>query len=183
MDLEQLEKVLLDIKIKYLQLNISGFDFEFTVKLERNRLILGKNNSGSTVEVWSTVPNYEDQFIYAWIDSEGAFYEPIADNLEDFFNLLFYLNGFVYDTLFKIDAFKNYPEIFKNPKESLSDDQVDAFRSNNYELHPFLKDFRDYLEEKQFVSKQQKSPVEIILNSTSEYSSFSEWYKSNQFER
>jgi hypothetical protein len=105
-------------------MNNSGFDFEFDINDSNDFLRIGRNNTGTEISLCKNYPDSGGRPLVAWLDSEGAVNSIFATSIADFFQVFPYLNGMVYDILFKLHAHCKYPANIVSPDNYYTTDVV-----------------------------------------------------------
>lgn len=163
---EKLLEQLTSLKVKFESLSIPDFDFEFDLQKKENWIQVGQNNMGSQIVVKTFPSEEENNAVFVWIDSDAAFYLPIANNFEQFVLVFPYLNGLIYDVLFKWNLNHKYPTIFPAPNASVLEGDLFNYKTENSKI------FETFNE----LATIERNPISLILQFIEQSNGLDNWF-------
>lgn len=149
----------------------------FSNDLSSSIIPLFKTGNDSCIAIWNAkIDQSLDPKPIIWLDSEGSPMSVIASNFEDFFGLLSYGTGVMYDASLQLEDFSslNIPDLL--PPEEYSEEQLEEHVEICTDEHEEYQEYLDWLTQ-QNISKPIK-PLSLIEKARSENPSISEWLKS-----
>lgn len=130
--------------------------------------VLGQNAAGCLVVAWKEkeTDDFYTNAPIAWMDSEGSPAAVFAASLAEFFQLLYFDTGFVFDVLSKLER--------KQAVKPMNAKDLDNYISDCYDYYPGYKAFTEFLQN-DLKTAQPAHPDAIIQQAYNAHPGFSAW--------